>query len=62
MGEIADDMICGLKCAHCGTYFQDEHGHEVLCGDCYDNETEEERAGLPRATIPEMSWAEGGRR
>jgi len=54
MGQIADDMINGLCCSHCGTYFEEEHGYPVLCEDCYDSGTEEEKDGLPRAYIKEL--------
>ena len=49
MGEIADDMINGASCSHCGIYFEEEHGYPVLCKDCYDSETKEERAGIQKA-------------
>jgi len=56
---IADDMIDGLTCSHCGQYFADPngpgtlyaHGYPVLCDECYDDCTEEERAGLQRAEV-----------
>ena len=54
MGEIADDMINGLCCGHCGIYFEEEHGHPVLCESCYESETEEERAGIQKAHIKEV--------
>ena len=54
MGEIADDMVDGLCCSHCGIYFQEEHGYPVLCHRCYDNETKEERAGIQRAIMKEL--------
>lgn len=54
MGEIAEDTIYGLCCSHCGTYFEEEHGHPVLCPNCYDNETAEERAGIQRAYKKEL--------
>lgn len=54
MGEMADDMVEGRCCSHCGVYFEDEHGYPVLCKDCYDEETPKERAGLQRATIKEL--------
>jgi len=54
MGEIADDMINGRCCSHCGVYFFNgsklhQHDYPVLCHDCYDEETEEERAGIQRS-------------
>jgi len=54
MGEIADDMITGLCCSHCGIYFEEAHGYPVLCGYCYENETEEERDGIQKACIKEL--------
>lgn len=54
MGEIAEGMIEGFQCSHCGICFEREHGYPVLCNDCYDNETPEERAGLPKATEKEL--------
>jgi transcription elongation factor Elf1 len=58
MGEIADDMVSGASCSHCGVYFKRkingkiesiEHGYSVLCHHCFDTETEEERAGIQRS-------------
>jgi len=54
MGEIADDMVNGAKCSHCGVYFAVEHGYPVLCRDCFHGETKAERAGLQRATEEEL--------
>lgn len=54
MCQQADDMTDGLACSHCGVCFEKPHGYPVLCGDCYDGEFPDERAGLPRATIPEL--------
>ena len=54
MGDVADDMIEGWACSHCGIYFEKEHGYPVLCHDCYDSETEEERAGTQRAIEKEL--------
>lgn len=54
MGEIADDMIEGFMCSHCGTYFDKAHGHPVLCYSCFTDETPEERAGLGQAYIKEI--------
>jgi hypothetical protein len=53
MGEIADDMVNGFQCSHCGVCFEREHGYPVLCHDCYDGKTAAERAGLQRATEAE---------
>ncbi len=54
MGEIADDIMEGFMCSHCGQYFKEPHGHPVLCYSCYTHETPEERAGLQQAYIKEM--------
>lgn len=35
MGELADDAVEGWCCEDCCIYFEKEHGHPVLCGDCY---------------------------
>jgi hypothetical protein len=53
MGEIAEDMVNGRCCSHCGIYFQKAHGYPVLCSDCYNNETKEERAGIQKAIYKE---------
>ena len=37
MGEIADDIVEGLCCSHCGTHFVEAHGYPVLCNDCFKN-------------------------
>lgn len=63
MGEIAEGMINGFQCSHCGVCFEQEHGYPVLCTDCYEKqrlapETPRARArvrgGLPRATEKEL--------
>jgi hypothetical protein len=54
MGEMADDIADGFVCSHCGVYFEHSHGYPVLCHGCFDTETKKERAGLPRATEPEL--------
>ncbi len=54
MGEIADMMINGESCSHCSTMFKNAHGYPVLCRECFDTESKEERAGLQRTTEEEM--------
>lgn len=49
MGELANDMVDGYSCSHCGVYFEKPHDYPVLCHDCYDRETKAERAGIQRA-------------
>ncbi len=54
MGDIADDMVEGFSCSHCGIYFEVAHGYPVLCENCYGSETEKDRAGLQKATNHEV--------
>ena len=54
MGEMADDLINGACCSHCGIYFEAEHGYPVLCTSCFFESSKEERAGIQRATEDEM--------
>ena len=54
MGDIANDMIDGLCCSNCGTYFEEAHGYPVLCKDCYENETDEGRTGMQKAHLKEL--------
>lgn len=53
MGEIADMMIDGLMCSHCGECFDESYDVPVLCPACFDSETEEERAGIQKAWLKE---------
>jgi len=46
MGEVANDMLDGLMCSWCGTYFEKAHGFPVLCVACDDTR---------RADVPELS-------
>lgn len=43
MGDIADDIIDGFSCSWCGVYFVEEHGYPVICKDCYENSTKQEK-------------------
>lgn len=54
MGDIANDVLNGFQCSHCGVIFKKEHGYPVLCKSCYDDVKEEERAGLSKAQIKEI--------
>ena len=54
MGEIANDMIEGLCCEECGIYFVKEHGHPVLCHDCFFDYPIEERDMFILATNKEL--------
>lgn len=44
-------MIDGLACSGCGIYFEQEHGHPVLCKDCKKGDPENE---TPQATEAEL--------
>ena len=46
MGYIAEDIVCGRCCSHCGKYFEEGHGFPVLCLACFWSETKAQRAGL----------------
>jgi len=52
MGQIAEDIIEGGQCEWCGVCFP-YHGHPVLCEDCWNNATKEEREGHTKATNEE---------
>lgn len=54
MGQIADDMICGLRCSLCGVFFREEHGYPVVCKTCWKDLTKEEKKMYQRATIKEL--------
>lgn len=55
MGEVSDLKISGEMCNHCGVMFIEEHGHPVLCKDCFkDDKDEEEQSGLPKAKKEEL--------
>ena len=49
MGEIADMIIEGGMCEWCGVVFRENHNYPVLCWDCWDNATKEERKGHQRS-------------
>lgn len=59
MGDMADDMIDGSACSLCGMYFQDRkrldliwtHGYPVLCKECWDQQSPEDRKGSERAGL-----------
>jgi hypothetical protein len=54
MGQLADDVLCGFMCETCGTCFQKEHGHPVVCRQCWKALSEEKRAGRVKATHKEV--------
>ncbi len=47
MGEIADDMIDGMFCSHCGALVGEGDRFPVLCGTCYNRDRG--RSEIPRA-------------
>lgn len=54
MGQYSDDLIVGACCSFCMTYFENDHGYPVLCINCFDDSTEEERCEMQRATEKEL--------
>jgi len=60
MGEIADDMIDGTSCSACGQYFVDgndnlyTHGYPVICWDCWNTLTKEEKKLNRKASKPTL--------
>lgn len=60
VGANEDFREVGFLCSHCTTVFDnpDGHGFPVLCHNCYDSASTEERAGLRRATIKELHGKE----
>jgi len=53
MGEIADLIIEGYCCAECSIYFEEPHGYPVLCNDCWNSRTKEEREGYQKSIYKE---------
>ncbi len=51
MGEYADDIVDGWACGWCMQYFKEEHGYPVLCNDCWNDATPEEREGWQKSRI-----------
>lgn len=58
MGQIAEDMTDGSCCELCGQYFKDPksgdiytHEHPVVCWDCWDELSKEERKDYVRARV-----------
>ncbi len=49
--SVADDMIDGLNCSHCGLFFAQEHGYPVLCESCF--RADRGRSGYQKAIFPE---------
>ena len=43
MGEIAEDMIEGETCSHCGCFFEEAHGYPVICKSCWNNLSESKK-------------------
>jgi hypothetical protein len=43
MGEMAEDIIDGFCCELCCCYFEKQHGYPVVCKECWDDLTPEEK-------------------
>jgi len=52
MGDIADDMIDGSSCAHCGTFFEEEHGYPVLCKECFKEDGGKKDGTTGKSELP----------
>ncbi len=52
MGEIADDIVNGFQCSHCGVCFADEHGYPVLCEECFEDD--KGKSGISKASFEEL--------
>jgi hypothetical protein len=53
MGDIADQIINGEACELCVMPFKNgyEHGYPVVCKDCWEGLTEEEKKMHQRALV-----------
>jgi len=57
MGAVADDMIDGCCCTLCGQYFRHPKGgiythcYPVVCWDCWDDLTEEEKNNNQKSDV-----------
>lgn len=54
MGQLADDMIEGFSCSLCGVYFEEEHGHPIVCQSCWNDLSDEEKKDYQLATNDEL--------
>lgn len=54
MGEIADQIVEGSQCSHCGVNFKNAHGYPVLCDFCWDELPESERENFSKAESEEI--------
>ena len=54
MGQLADDMIEGYSCSLCGVYFEEEHGHPVVCQSCWNDLSDDEKNDYQLATNDEL--------
>jgi len=53
MGEMADDLIDGYSCSHCGIYFEEAHGFPVLCESCFKED--KGWSNIPQSTHKELA-------
>ena len=54
MGEMAEALIEGDQCSHCGQFFEESHGYPVLCQACYRSASKAERDVLQQAIHKEL--------
>ncbi len=54
MGQIAENILSGLMCSNCGTFFNGEHGFPGHCASCFAELSKHERKHVAKATLPEL--------
>lgn len=54
MATIPEMIKDGKMCSICGTCFTEPHGHEVVCGTCWDDMLPQERGEHTLATNHEF--------
>lgn len=52
--SVCEDIIDGWCCQLCGTYFIEEHGYPVVCKDCYNGLSKEEKKSYQLAKHEEF--------
>ena len=54
MGEIADDILEGFQCSHCGICFEKPHDYPVLCEECFGEDSG--KSGIQESTNNEVDY------
>lgn len=53
-GEMADAMIEGACCSHCGVFFEEENGFPALCRSCWKATPKDQRKNFQLSQHPEL--------